>query len=121
MSSSSKTPRAAVPEPTCEFCRSTREEHTVAEREGAIHHEFSADGNFKALPEKKPPAAPSPSAPKPGTAYQPGVDPILRFVLVDAGIITAEQLEVAEKTLQSTGLLMTEPPRIVDLPAGTGG
>lgn len=87
----------------CSICQTGPDEHAVAEREGVVHHKFSADG---VLEEVKVPVAPLAGQQKRPT--QVG-DPVLRFVLVQKGIIAPEDLLAAERVLQATGMLQTEP------------
>lgn len=103
------TPPTAEEERTqhCLVCSRSHEEHRIAEREDVIHHEFSWLGEVKMHDAKRRPA-------KTDSRPAPGGDPILRFVLVDSGVITAEQLAEAEAILRATGLLISEQPRLIE-------
>ena len=90
----------------CGICKTGPDEHAVAEREGVIHHKFSADG---VLEEVKVPVAPLGKPRSAADVLKPGGDPVLRFILIQKGLITPDELLAAEKTLQATGLLMTPP------------
>lgn len=90
---------------TCAHCPRSREEHMAAEREGVVRHKFSADGALD-------PVTPGTVGKPPAQAKQPQVqltpaDPVLRFVLIEAGVITPEQLTEAENKLRATGMLRT--------------
>lgn len=93
---------------TCEHCPRTREEHAAAEREGVVRHQFSADGALTAVPGASVPAKQEQT---PRRLNVPS-DPVLRYVLVQKGIITSDDLTEAEKTLAATGLLHTQPQKV---------
>lgn len=91
---------------TCSHCPRSRQEHSAAEREGVVRHQFSKDGELKPLdpaatvgPQQKQ-AVPTPQ--------RLPADPILRYVLIQQGIITSDMLTEAEKTLEATGMLRTD-------------
>jgi hypothetical protein len=85
---------------TCALCPRDAREHAAAEREGVVHHQFSTGDLVHTAPPKT-------EAPQHRT--QPPGDPVLRFLLIQAGIITADQLTEAERTLMATGMLQTFP------------
>jgi hypothetical protein len=95
---------------TCAHCPREAAEHAAAEREGVVRHKFSRDGELNPVdpatvgkPEKKEGAA----LPQPIQGLPLG-DPVLRFVLIQAGVITPEQLTEAERTLLASGMLKTD-------------
>lgn len=79
----------------------------VAEREQAVHHQFSKDGKLAQVsgapvPSKKDEAKPA------AQVVTISGDPVLRFVLIQKGLITASELTEAEATLAATGMLRTD-------------
>lgn len=87
---------------TCAHCPREATEHAAAEREGVVRHKFSRDGRLEPLETQQ----------KPGTNPQTRIaktpsDPVLRYILIQAGVITVEDLDKAEATLAATGLLTT--------------
>lgn len=87
----------------CTLCSRTKREHVVAEQNNDVHHRFAGPGgsleHLKGeIPKKNaPPAAQVVSGPP--------FDPVLRTILLDKGIITLDDLEKAERTLRSTGVI----------------
>lgn len=82
--------------PTCKVCGKTPEEHQFTA------HTFQADHDrLEAKPK-----------PDEGKVARPMTtsDPILRYLLIQKGILTAEELGEAERTLAATGLLVTKEP-----------
>jgi hypothetical protein len=97
-------------------CGIERREHTVAEREERLNHEFSSDGRLVVVDR-------SPRGREKGNvqrssgrvpASAPG-DPILRYLLVQKGLVTTDELDEAERILKSTGLLATSERRTMGL------
>lgn len=103
---------------TCVICNRSKNEHNAAEREGVVHHKYSLDGQVHHVdPPKK--SKPAPLDLHPGRVRVPpdepsrGInmpsDPILRFVMIQKGLITTEELDEAEKMLKTLGMLQTGP------------
>lgn len=86
-------------EDACTICHKPQEAHRQ------MHHSFSPHGRPTALFEKSPeaPAAPSGGA-KPTVRLPSASDPILRMVLLRAGVITVAQLDAVEEELRATGV-----------------
>lgn len=91
---------------TCTICPRTRAEHRVAEAEQVVHHKFAGpgggltplSGDLKGKKEL------------PGSVVRPtglAGDPVLRTILIEKGVISIEDLEKAERTLNATGILRT--------------
>ena len=80
--------------PQCSICGGTPGDH-----QGRAH-KFSVDGKVhKAQPAEAPRVVP-------GASAMPG-DPVLRYLLIDKGLITVEELTAAEEKLRSVGFLRT--------------
>lgn len=94
--------------PRCKICSMSQREHSTAEREGTTRHKFSETGDL--VPVDPPEKSKKPSGVGPKTPS----DPILRYVLVNKGIITVEELDEAEKMLGSLGVLVTGAKNDVD-------
>lgn len=91
-------------------CGKERREHTVAENNGTIHHEFSATGQLVAISNKAPKRERSNSQRSSGR-LRPGIDgdPILRFLLIQKGVVSVDELDEAERLLRATGALGPTP------------
>ena len=92
-------------------CGKERREHTVAEEEGRLNHEFSKDGRLVVLSRDKPARPPRGNSQRSSGRVVTGAvgDPILRFVLINKGLITVEELDEAERLLRATGALGPTP------------
>lgn len=93
----------------CAHCPRGREEHGAAEREGVVRHKFSDDGRLVPVdsatvgkPEKVQ------EVPPPVRITGTPSDPVLRYLLIQKGLITVGELDDAEITLRATGLLATD-------------
>jgi hypothetical protein len=87
-------------EEKCHICSVGRQQHEEAEASGALHHKFATQGEsltFSKQEREKRPLVQSQGL--------PGGDPVLRMVLYNKGLITAEELEQAEALLKATGVL----------------
>lgn len=91
-------------------CGKERREHTVEENNGLIHHEFSATGQLIAI-SNRPPKHERRNSQRSSGRLRPSVlgDPVLRFLLINKGIISVEELDEAERLLQATGALGPTP------------
>lgn len=99
----------------CGICGMNMRQHLTAEREEVVNHKFDERGRLiplkpprgaEATMTPQPPAVPAPPA---GPNFQPMGDPVLRFVLIEAGVITVDQLEAVETKLRATGFLVANP------------
>jgi hypothetical protein len=86
--------------PKCELCDRDPVEHKAAEASGDVHHKFIGEGG--SLEQLDPPKK---NPPKPQIVSGPPIDPVLRTILIEKGVITVEDIEKAERTLQSTGVI----------------
>ena len=90
----------------CELCDRSPREHETAEREGVVHHPFAGPGQpLKHLGGEVKGKRDHPGGEIRGLNLPS--DPVLRFVLVQAGVVNAQQLDEAEKMLRQTGILKT--------------
>ena len=91
-------------------CGIPRREHTVAENEERVHHEFSSNGQLVALAKDRP-KPPRGNTQRSGGMVRPGGvgDPVLRFILINKGLVTVEELDEAERILRATGALAPTP------------
>lgn len=91
-------------------CGRERRAHTVGENNGSIHHEFSATGQLVAISNRAPKHERRNSQRSSGR-LRPGIDgdPILRFLLINKGIVSVEELDEAERLLRATGALGPTP------------
>lgn len=89
---------------TCQVagCGKTRSEH------GDLKHKFSTTGELEMVESSGPRAARGNSQRSKGSV-RPGIlgDPVVRFLLVQKKIISADELEEAEKMLRASGMLHT--------------
>lgn len=96
---------------TCKVagCGMERREHQVAEKEERVHHEFSSDGRLVVI-DDRPRGREKGNVQRSSGRVQTGApgDPILRYLLVNKGLITTDELDEAERILKSTGLLATK-------------
>lgn len=92
----------------CELCPMTRGQHRKAQEKGLVKHIFSEDGNLTAI---KPPKddKKKPGKPEQGVYSIPGGDPVLRIILINAGLITMDEIEEAERLLKATGVIRSGP------------
>lgn len=91
----------------CAHCPREATEHAAAEREGVVRHKFSKDGALVPVD----PATVGKPEQKVAPPEQPRLplgDPVLRYVMIQAGLITPEMLTEAERTLIATGMLKTD-------------
>lgn len=87
----------------CKICMLGRQAHTDAEKAGEVHHKFSLTGEVVRVDEEPKPIDKDPAIKPAGLPS----DPILRFLLISKGIVTADELEDAEKSLRATGMIST--------------
>lgn len=92
----------------CGVCGRNMREHRAAEREQVVNHKFNAAGRLELLSAPSDTGAATPPPPA-GPNFQPMGDPVLRFVLIEAGVITVEQLDAVEAKLRATGVLVANP------------
>lgn len=98
----------------CTVCGTPFEEHKAAEESGAKHHEWSGDGRLRHVGVTNPRPADG-AAPSRGLASSsPPADPVLRLVLIEKGIITAEDLTRVEQLLAVSGMAFAKPPAYRD-------
>lgn len=88
---------------TCTMCSRSKREHGVAEREGAVHHQFAGPGGTLQHTKGDIPRKNAPPAAQPVSG--PPFDPVLRTILLDKGVITLDDIEKAERTLRGTGVI----------------
>lgn len=89
----------------CTLCNRTMRQHEVAEQEGLVHHKFSShEGQMEPLTGD---LKPKDKLPAPQIMMGPPGDPVLRTILIEAGLITLEDIEKAERTLRATGVIRT--------------
>lgn len=92
-------------EELCTICNRDRPAHKT------MHHGFSPPGQPSSLFEKSPEAPEtSPSGPRTTVRLPQSGDPILRMVLLRAGVITVAQLDAVEEELRATGAAGYVPP-----------
>lgn len=91
---------------TCSLCNRAEEEHRAAEKYDVVHHPFTRPGQ----PLKHIGGDVKGKKEAPGAAVQSSglpADPVLRFVLVEKGLISPDDLEKAEKLLHTMGVIRT--------------
>lgn len=95
-------------------CGIERRAHTAAEEDGKINHEFSANGQLVAINRNKPSGRDRGNSQRSAGMMRPsaGGDPILRYLLINKGIITLDELEEAERLLKVTGAVIASPPNL---------
>jgi hypothetical protein len=89
-------------------CGKSRAKHHDLEASGVVNHEFSSDGQLVAIERDKPKGRPRGNAQRSSgrvTVGTAGGDPVLRYLLVNKGILSVAELEEAETLLKATGLL----------------
>lgn len=91
--------------PTCSHCPRAEKEHKAAEREGVVRHKFNTNGQLIPV---DPATVGKPEQPQQPRSVTTPADPILRYLLIQAGVITVEDLDKAEAVLRATGMLQTE-------------
>lgn len=98
---------------TCQVagCGKERREHTAGEKAETINHEFSKDGRLIVLDRRRPPGKERGNSQRSSGLVRPmaGGDPILRYLLINKGIITTDELDEAEKMLKTIGALGPTP------------
>lgn len=108
-------------EPTCQLCQQTKSWH----EEHKPHHLFNSDSDQLLIqqssrevlaPQPNPrPGGPGPIYPPPSSPPQLSFpsDPVLRMALIEAGVLTTQDLDTAEKKLQALipngGMAMAQP------------
>jgi hypothetical protein len=91
-------------------CGLERRAHRVAETEDRVHHEFSTNGELVVLSKDRPKRQRGNSQRSSGLVRAGvGGDPVLRYVLINKGVITPEELDEAERILKATGALGFTP------------
>lgn len=78
---------------TCIICGRTEADHRIGEQAGTMTHQLVTE---------------MPRAQVERSRVDPPVDPVLRFLLVSKGIITADELAQAATMLGTTGMLVTD-------------
>lgn len=96
-----------VDQTPCKLCGRTRDEH------GGLAHAFQTV--YDRLEKAESPR----QIESDQLTIIPG-DPVLRFILIQKGLITPEELTETEKVLRATGLLQTEVPDAGDRANGDG-
>lgn len=100
----------AVDECKVAGCGKERRLHTVLENNGEIHHEFSANGQLVAI-SNRPPNRDRRNSQKSSGRMRPALagDPVVRYLLINKGVISVDEVDEAERLLQATGVLGPTP------------
>lgn len=95
---------------SCVHCGRGESEHRAAEREGAINHMHSlVSSKLEPLVKQE---VPTPAANARGLQMpRTPADPILRYLLIQKGIITPDEIDAAENMLTSVGVIQTKVTR----------
>lgn len=113
-------PKNRIPdEDICTICRKPRSMHN-----GDVVHQFRGTGDGKSLVAR---ADESRDASRDGAQGSQGLpaarssDAILRFVLIEKGIVTVEDLDTAEAKLRATGVIVHDPFTVRDSGSSDAG
>lgn len=94
-------PADTIQDPVCRVCSTSLQNHM------GHNHDFSLDGQLHAPPAPGPFVDSGNTPTPPPASLNLGLDPILRYVLIEKGIITSDDLTEAEAKLRASGFLST--------------